>query len=100
MSGRVISCGDCFNTINFYIPELKRLEQENKKLKKQIESQKGLITVGGKQQYEMAMAYDKFKTALEEIQNAIKSYDLTVDNGASVDTLYKIGKIVNEILGC
>ena len=48
----------------------------------------------------MAMAYDKFKTALEEIQNAIKSYDLTVDNGASVDTLYKIGKIVNEILGC
>lgn len=48
--------------------ELKRLEQENKDLKKQIESDKGLITVGGKQQYEMTIAYDKYKTALEEIR--------------------------------
>ena len=46
----------------------KRLKQENKDLKKQIESDKGLITVGGKQQYDMTMAYDKYKTALEEIR--------------------------------
>lgn len=36
LSGRTKSCGDCFNTINFYIPELKRLEQENKELKDKI----------------------------------------------------------------
>lgn len=47
--------------------KIERLEQENKELKKQIESDKGLITIGGKQQYDMTMAYDKCKTALEEI---------------------------------
>ena len=33
LSGRVKTCGDCFNTINFYVPELQRLEQENEELK-------------------------------------------------------------------
>ena len=51
--------------------ELKRLEQENEDLKEKIESQKGLITVGNKQQYDMTMAYDKCKTALEEIRTVI-----------------------------
>ena len=41
---------------------------------------------------------DKYRSALEEIQKAIKSYDLSVDNGVSVDTLYTISKIINEVL--
>ena len=54
--------------------KIERLEQENKDLKKQIESDKGLITVGGKQQYDMTMAYDKCKTALEEIREIAEKY--------------------------
>lgn len=88
----------CTDHYNCYYKQLKRLEQENKELKKQIESNKGLITVGGKQQYEMTMAYDRCKSALEEIKKIIKSYDLTVDNGVSVDTLYTIRKKINEVL--
>lgn len=49
----------------------KRLKQENKDLKKQIESDKGLITIGGKQQYDMTMAYDKCKSVLEEIREIV-----------------------------
>ena len=41
---------------------------------------------------------EEYRSALEEIQKAIKSYDLAVDNGASVDTLYTIRKIINEVL--
>ena len=48
------------------------LIQENEKLKEDIQAQKGLITVGGKQQYELTLAYDKYKTALEEIRNNLK----------------------------
>lgn len=59
--------------------ECNELKQENERLKKEIASQKGLITVGSKQQYEMTMAYNKCKSALEEIREIIeplKSYDL------------------------
>lgn len=41
------------------------LEQENKDLKKQIESQKGLITIGGKQQYEYLQRIDELKKTVE-----------------------------------
>lgn len=41
---------------------------------------------------------NNYRSALEEIQKVIKSYDLTVDNGASVDTIYTIRKIINEVL--
>ena len=69
-----------------------KLEQENKDLKKQIESDKGLITVGGKQQYDMTMAYDKCKTALEEIREVIYycGYKDVVD---------KVLPKINECLG-
>ena len=60
------------NTVNEchkYLAELEdkieRLEQENKDLKKQIESDKGLITIGGKQQYEYLQRIDELKKTVE-----------------------------------
>lgn len=74
------------------------LEQENKELKEQNETlnyQWHKQSEIGDEWYKVA---EKYKTALEEIQKAIKSYDLGVDNGVSVDTLYTIRKIINEVL--
>jgi hypothetical protein len=51
-----------------YFKELKRLEQENKNLKKQIESDKGLITVGGKQQYQYLQRIDKLEQENKELK--------------------------------
>lgn len=77
---------------------LQELEKENRELKKQIESQKGLITVGGKQQYDMTMAYDKCKTALEEIRN----YCDRIEQGTVIGTqdclINSIKNITNEVL--
>lgn len=76
------------------------LKQENEELKKEIQSQKGLITVGGKQQYEMTLAYDKFKTALEEIREiamGIMDED-TEETSCYYDANTIINKI-NEVLG-
>ncbi len=56
------TCEECGDECN---PYYKRLEQENKELKKQIESQKGLITVGGKQQYEYLQRIDELKKTVE-----------------------------------
>lgn len=68
------------NACGCYQSENAELKQENKDLKKQIESDKGLITIGGKQQYDMTMAYDKCKSALEEIREILQKPDLpTVD---------------------
>ena len=67
------------------------LIQENEELKKQIQAQKGLITVGGKQQYEMTLAYDKCKKALEEINNIC-------NETAGMYTNRKIQSLINEVL--
>lgn len=97
----------CVENKNCYYKQFKRLEQENKELKKQIESNKGLITVCGKQQYEKTMAYDKCKTALEEIRNDMEqdttceSRECGCDDYAECLNCLKetiINKI-NEVLG-
>lgn len=53
---------------NILLDNVKRLEQENKELKSQIESQKGLITVGGKQQYEYLQRIDELEQANRELK--------------------------------
>ena len=64
-NGAVVGCRACDNC---YYKQLKRLEQENKDLKKQIESDKGLITVGGKQQYEYLQKIDELEQENKELQ--------------------------------
>lgn len=77
---------------------LKKLEKENKNLKKQIESQKGLITVGGKQQYEMTMAYDKCKTALEEIRDYLYTLTTVDSDFINTETYLRINDKIEEVL--
>lgn len=98
---------------DFWCDKCTSLEQENRELKKQIESQKGLITVGGKQQYDMTIAYDKCKSALEEIrekaQHCIKqdvcalcdySKECAVPDadGLVYDNNRLLIKLINEVL--
>ena len=94
--------------------QLSRLEQENKELKKQIESDKGLITVGGKQQYEylqrveeleqenkelktkldvFAFTISQYESALEEIKVISDNYNLTVNERRK-----QIADKINEVL--
>lgn len=73
-----ILCGAsniCANNPNCYYKQLKRLEQENSDLKKQIESQKGLITVGGKQQYKYLQEIDKLQQENKELKEKIEVLD-------------------------
>lgn len=88
-------------TVTAEAKRLQELEQENKELKKQIESQKGLITVGGKQQYEMTMAYDRYKSALEEIrENLKKIFNVCDDDCGNASEIAKVVGLINEVLGC
>ena len=59
---------------NCLYKQLKRLEQENKALKKQIESDKGLITVGGKQQYKYLQEIDKLQQENKKLKEENKQH--------------------------
>lgn len=84
----------CAGNKNCYYKQRKRLEQENKELK----AYKDVNEDFKKAWNELNEKYKQLRSALEEIKKTIKSYDLAVDNGASVDTLYTIRKIINEVL--
>lgn len=64
------------------------LEQENKDLKKQIESDKGLITVGGKQQYQYLQRIDELEQENEKliykIQKVVQANDRIVAEYAEI----------------
>jgi DNA repair exonuclease SbcCD ATPase subunit len=89
---------DVYEDMQRKVNELAELEQENKELKKQIESQKGLITVGGKQQYEMTMAYDKLKTALEEIRDYLYTLTTVDSDFVNTETYLRINDKIEEVL--
>ncbi len=55
--------------------KIERLEQENKELKKQIESDKGLITVGGKQQYQYLQRIDELEQENKELKVKLAYYE-------------------------
>ena len=67
--------------------EIIRLEQENEKLKKQIESDKGLITVGGKQQYQYLQRIDEL-----EQENSLLSYNLHIKEEEAEHYLKEVSK--------
>ena len=80
---------------------LKSKEQECERLKKQHESDKGLITSTGKQNYQLIQEYDKLKkclTEIEEIAMCIMDDDLQ-ESSAYYDAnqiLQKINEVKNE----
>ena len=91
---------------------IKRLEQENKELKKQIESQKGLITVGGKQQYEYLQRVDKLEQENKKLLearnhfmgvnlkyfNALEEIRILATKNVSIENFVKIQNKINEAL--
>lgn len=60
--------------------QLKCLEQENKDLKKQIESDKGLITVGGKQQYEYLQRVEELEQENKELRCEVEQLRQSLKN--------------------
>ena len=60
---------------NCYYKQLKRKEKECEELKKQRQSDKGLITSTGKMNYQLIQEYDKLKTALAEIKEIAEKID-------------------------
>lgn len=92
-------------TVTAEAKRLKELEQENKELKETIKQYCEWLDEERESNDKLQKVYQNdhcdllnYRFALAEIQKAIKSYDLAVDNGVSVDTLYTIGKIINEVL--
>lgn len=97
----------------------KRLKQENKDLKKQIESDKGLITIGGKQQYKYLQRIDeleqenekwkearnhfmaenlKYFNALEEIITYLNTLSSIDSDFTNTETYLRIQDKINEVL--
>ena len=70
-------CEDCVHHKNYWsellekeqLEKIKSLKQECEKLKKQHESDKGLITSAGKMNYQLLQEYDKLKAENEELRN-------------------------------
>lgn len=106
---------DVYEDMQRKINELAELEQENKDLKKQIESDKGLITVGGKQQYEYLQRIDELKKTVEnqkleyeelqcdlsEVENACGCYqsenaELKQENKKMQDILRSILSVIRS----
>lgn len=72
-----------------------RLEQENKDLKKQIESDKGLITVGGKQQYVYLQKIDELEQENKELKEMLSKEPKAMQ---AFQIAYSSNKKENEVL--
>lgn len=84
---------NCINNAVCYFKELKRLEQENKDLKKQIESDKGLITVGGKQQYQYLQKIDELEQENKKLKEENKTLNYQWHKQSEIgDEWYKIAE--------
>ena len=63
---------DCKNgTILIFKEQLDQLKADNEELKRQHESDKGLITSTGKMNYQLIQEYDKLKAENEELKKTI-----------------------------
>jgi hypothetical protein len=90
----------CDEIDSCYFKRCKRLEQENKDLKKQIESDKGLITVGGKQQYEYLQKIDELEQENKELKKQLledKILDKEIESLSREDVYRSALKEIKEI---
>lgn len=74
-----------YNIEDYLNPELSKeiieeLVKENAELKKQIEAQKGLITVGGKKRYEYLQQIEELEQENAELKEKVKSLEEIADN--------------------
>ena len=77
---------------------LKAKEQECEELKKQRESDKGLITSTGKQNYQLIQEYDKLKKCLAEIE--VIAMCITDDDLEESSAYYDAKQILQKISEC
>lgn len=71
---------DVYENMQYKQGLLDQLKAENKQLKKQIESDKGLITNAGKQNYQLIQEYDRLKTKNEQIKHQIEVFTRQLEN--------------------
>ena len=98
-SGSELLCAD---NPNCYFKQLTRKTQECEELKKQLQSDKGLITSAGKMNYQLLQEYDKLKNCLTEIKGIaeenVRIVDLEGLNGVYRRGLAK--QILQKISEC
>ena len=91
---RALSFPKCREQSNCYYKQLKRLEQENEELKKQLSSTKchlcgeGFLTPEGAELYEEK---NNYRSALEEIR-------ILATKNVSIENFVKIQNKINEVL--
>jgi predicted methyltransferase len=81
--------------------EVIRLKQENERLKKQIESDKGLITIGGKQQYQYLQRIDELEQENKELKEMYRLSCLKCEyknTKADVDNYRSVLEEIREIV--
>ena len=69
--------------------QYERLKQKNKDLKKQIESDKGLITVGGKQQYEYLQRIDELEQENKALKDNNNYLQAIIDDGRAENKRFR-----------
>lgn len=90
---QVVQCS-CAHVASCYFKEYERKMYECIELKKQLESTKGLITVGSKQYTQVMTAYDKIKSVLKTIKDI--AYD-GYNNGQTSYATFQCEKIIDII---
>lgn len=90
-----VHCSLCVGDEECYLNRCKRLEQENKELKKQIESDKGLITVGGKQQYQYLQRVEELEQENKELKTKLDVFAFTISQYESA--LEEVKNVLKEI---
>lgn len=57
------------NSLEIFMTDVQRLQEENEKLKEQLETQKGLVEVYRESDSRLQRAVDKYKEQLQQAQN-------------------------------
>ena len=92
-------CTEKTNAIIALGEQLKAKEQEFEELKKQHESDKGLITSTGKMNYQLIQEYDKLKAENEELKKKCNIYTCGIcGNKEDCNKLYKTLTEIKEIV--
>ena len=91
-------CETLASQLDFEVQKKERLEQECEELKRQHQSDKGLITETGKINYQLLQEYDKLKAENEELKKKCNIYTCGIcGNKEDCNKLYKTLTEIKEI---